>query len=133
MAKSTAHANALLDLIGDMSAHAETHVSLHTGDPGTTGANEAVDTGDSNYARVEVNAQGGAEPRWKAAASKAMANEGAITFPEGGNDQAITHFGLWDAATGGNFIRGGALDSGFTYADNVTPEFAEDALELTEA
>lgn len=133
MAKSTIHANAVLDNIGDLTIHAGTYISLHTGDPGTTGASEASGAGASNYARVQVNANGGAAPSWGAAAAAAMANVGAITFPQGGDDQVITHFGVYDAASAGNFIRGGALDSQFTYAANVTPEFAAGALELTEA
>lgn len=133
MSKSTAHANAVLDAIGDMTLHTATYISLHTGDPGTTGANEASAAGASNYARVQVNAQGGASPDWAAAAAAAMVNEGAITFPEGGDDQSITHFGVFDAASAGNFLRGGALDTGFTYGAAVTPEFADGALELTEA
>jgi hypothetical protein len=82
---------------------------------------------------VQVNAQGGAQPAWNTAASAAMDNNGAITFPQGGGDAAVTHFGLWTASTSGTFIRGGALDAGFTYGATVTPEFASGALELTEA
>lgn len=130
MAKATAHANAILNAIGDMTLHGATYISLHTGDPGTSGASEV--TGGS-YARVQVNAQGGATPRWNSAASAAMTNDGTIPFPEGGGDASVTHFGLWDAATNGNFIRGGALDSGFTYSASTTPEFADQALELTES
>lgn len=130
MSKSTTHANAVLDAIGDMSLHTATYVSLHTGDPGTTGASEV--TGGS-YARVQVNANGGASPAWNSAAGAAMDNSGAITFPEGGADASVTHFGIWDAASNGNFIRGGALDAGFTYGATTTPEFADTALELTES
>lgn len=130
MSKSTTHANAVLDAIGDMSLHAATHVSLHTADPGTTGASEVS---GGSYARVQVNANGGASPSWNAAASGGMDNNGAVTFPEGGGGASVTHFGLYDAATAGNFIRGGALDQGFTYGAAVTPEFADTALSLTES
>lgn len=130
MAKSTLHANTILAAIADMDLHAETHISLHTGDPGTTGASEAS---AGNYARVEVNARSGSSPAWDNPDSLALTHVGAITFPQGGGDAAVTHFGLYDASSSGNFIRGGELDSGFTYASNVTPEFEEGALELTEA
>lgn len=131
MAKSPTHANAVLDSFGgSTSIHASTYISLHTGDPGTTGADE-VSTG--NYARVQVNQDGTTSPYWNDAASSAMDNNGAITFPEGGGDAAVTHFGVWVGASSGTFLRGGALDTGFTYASNVTPEFATGALELTEA
>jgi hypothetical protein len=131
MAKSTAHANAVLDAIGGATTiAAQTWVSLHTGNPGTTGASEVS---GGSYARVRVNQNGSTSPYWNTAASAAMTNNGAITFPEGGGDAAVTHFGLWTATSAGTFIRGGALDTGFTYASNVTPEFATTALELTEA
>lgn len=131
MAKSTAHANAVLDAIGDGTLYATgVWISLHTGDPGTTGASEVS---GGSYARVKVNVDGETSPFWDAAASAAMTHTGAITFPQDGADAAVTHFGVYDASTAGNFLRGGALDSGFTYASNVTPEFAENALELTEA
>src|SRR5690606_40520330 len=84
MAKSTAHANAVLDAIGGgTSVAAGTYISLHTGDPGTTGASE-VDGG--NYARVQVNQDGQTGPYWNAASNGAMDNNGAVTFPEGGGD-----------------------------------------------
>lgn len=126
MAKGVAHANAQLALVTDAAAY----ISLHTGDPGTTGASEVS---GGSYARVVVNADGGASPDWDTPASAAASHTGAITFAEGGGDAAVTHFGLWTAITGGTFIRGGALDTGFTYASNVTPEFATGALDLTEA
>lgn len=129
MAKSTAHANAVLDALGDMTLHQATWISLHTGDPGTTGANEV---NGGNYARVQVNAQGGASPAWGTASNRQMTNSGAVTFPQGGGDAQVTHFGIWDAQNGGNFIRGGTCTN-FTYAANVTPEFANGAITLTES
>jgi len=79
------------------------HVSLHVGDPGKTGANELVIGTDANYVRkaaafgaatLEVSATTG-DLTWTAAA-------GATTY-------SVTHIGIWDALTGGNFILGGAL------------------------
>lgn len=131
MAKSTTHANAVLAAIGQgTGVAAQTWVSLHTGDPGTTGASEAA---GGAYARKRVNQDGTTSPFWATPASAAMVNSGAITFPEGGDGDNCTHFGLWTAVTGGNFIRGGALDASFVYGATVTPEFASGALELTEA
>ena len=131
MAKSTAHANAVLDALGGGTAmHAQTWISLHTGDPGTTGATEAT---LGAYARVRVNQDGLTAPYWNDAATSAMTNNGAVTFPEGGGDAVITHFGIWDANATGGFIRGGALDASFTYGATVTPEFANGAISLTEA
>ena len=131
MAKSTAHANAVLDALGGGTAmHAQTWISLHTADPATTGTGEVA---GGSYARVRVNQDGTTSPFWGSAAAAAMNNSGAVTFPQGGGDAVVTHFGIWDANAAGGFIRGGALDASFTYGSTVTPEFANGAITLTEA
>lgn len=126
MAKSTTHANQVLDhLTGNASWTAPASglfISLHTASPGTTGANE---TSLGSYARVAGS--------FGAASSGSAANDAAITFATDGGGAAITHFGVWDASTAGNFIRGGALSSSFTYSAAVTPEFAIGACTLSEA
>ena len=85
------------------------HVSFHHADPGQTGVNE-FSTGTGNYGRS-------AAVTWKAGTS----NDGQIevngpgtsptstaAWSNGGN---ATHFGLWDAPTGGNYQTGGLLDT----------------------
>lgn len=78
------------------------YVSLHNGDPGADGSNEL--TGGS-YARQQVNHAG-----WNAAA---VATEGSecttisdLTFSNL-LANTITHVGIWDALSGGNFLQGG--------------------------
>jgi hypothetical protein len=66
-------------------------VSLHTGDPGTTGAAEMTGTG---YARAAIT--------W--GASSAGAKQGVAakqTVPAG---KTVAYLGLWSAATGGTFL-----------------------------
>jgi hypothetical protein len=66
-------------------------VSLHTGDPGTTGANEMTGTG---YARTAIT--------WAASANGTKQGVGAKqTVPAG---KTVAFFGLWSAATGGTFL-----------------------------
>lgn len=72
-----------------------THISLHTADPGTTGASEA--TGGS-YARQPVT--------WGAAAS-GTATGGQVTFSV--NAGTYGWFGGWSALTAGTFRGGNAL------------------------
>ena len=72
------------------------YLALFVGDP--TGA--GVEISGSNYARKEV-----APTDWNAAASGAKDNGNAITFPQATDVWSasnITHFGLFDASTGGN-------------------------------
>lgn len=129
MAFSTYMANRIIDIMvngGAAPLLANTYVSLHTGDPGNTGANEATYT---SYARVAV-ASGTAG--FAVAATKTTDNENAITFPENtGTLQAVTHVGIWDAASTGNFIIGGALSGSTDIGAGGIPEFAAGDLDLT--
>ena len=72
-------------------------VSLHTGDPGTTGANEATG-GSPAYARKTTT--------WAGGASDGVVTGTAVVFdvPAG----TYTHLGFWNGAT---FIGGAALSS----------------------
>lgn len=127
MAKSTTHANQILDhLVGNSTwtAPSNLYISLHTANPGTTGASEVA---GGSYARVSTSAA-----TWDAAASGSVDNGTAITFAQGGGDAAVTHFGVWTASTSGTYLRGGTCTN-FTYASNVTPEFAAGACVLSEA
>jgi hypothetical protein len=78
------------------------YVSLHTADPGETGDNEVTGGGYSRKA-VTFNAPSGGS----------MTNAADVDFP---NMPAatITHVGLWDAASAGNFLWGGALTASKT-------------------
>jgi hypothetical protein len=95
------------------------YVSLHTADPGETGASEA--TGGS-YARQSV--------AFDAAASGATANTAAINFtlmPAA----TLTHIGVWDASTAGNFLWGGAASASRTTASGDTYQIPAGDLDIT--
>ncbi len=74
-------------------------VSLHTGDPSTTGANEATG-GSPAYARKALVF---------AAAASGTAAAAEVTFdvPAG----TYTHFGTWSAVSAGTFRGGNALSA----------------------
>jgi hypothetical protein len=100
MAFSTYLANKIIDHMLRNQAFtppAAVYLSLHTGDPGSTGASEV--TGGS-YARQAVALD--------AANAKATANTDIEDFA-GMPAVTVTHIGLWDASTNGNFLIGGAL------------------------
>src|SRR5690554_2482354 len=78
-----------------------THMSVHTGDPGSTGASEV--TGGS-YARV---AQSYGSPTAGAGDLSAAA---VFDVPEG---VTVTHWGAWD---GSNFLFGEALEQAQSFA-----------------
>lgn len=102
------------------------YVSLHTGDPGDTGVSEV--TGGS-YARVQRDAS---DANWSAgtATDGLTSNVGAITFPSPtANWGTATHFGIWDAVSGGNFLASGALTIAKTINNgDAAPSFGAGAL-----
>lgn len=114
---------------------ANVYVSLHTADPGDTGGNE-VATAGTGYARVAV---AGAAGSWSAPAdsgvAKQIANSAAIVFPNATGDWGtVTHFGIWDAASGGNFLYRGVLAVGRAIlAGDVAPQFAAGAVTISES
>jgi hypothetical protein len=68
-------------------------ISLHTGDPGTTGANEATG-GAPAYARIQTT--------WSGAGSDGVVvgSDVLIDVPAG----TYNYVGIWSAASGGTFI-----------------------------
>jgi hypothetical protein len=94
----------------DALASAAGYVSLHTADPGTTGASE-VTGGSPAYARKAQT--------WNAASGGALDNSNAPVFdvPAG---TTVTHFGLWSAASAGTFYGGNALSASEAFAAQGT-------------
>lgn len=114
MPMSTYAANKTLDfwLRGvAMVAPTAVYISLHTADPGNSGANEVSLVAWPAYIRKDPAAGGAIATGWLAAAAKATTNLLDMLWP--GNNGAgaitITHFGIWDAPTAGNFIIGDAI------------------------
>ncbi len=83
-------------------ASSATYISMHTADPGTTGASE-VTGGSPAYARKPAS--------WGTAASGTRSLSSAVVFdiPSG---VTVSHFGLWSAASGGIFLGGDNLRDG---------------------
>ena len=86
-------------------------VSLHTGDPADTGANEVT---GGNYARIAVANAGWTKTIASPTAGIASATTTAeIVFPASPATTTwsgtVTHVGIWSASTAGNFLYGGAL------------------------
>jgi len=102
------------------------YVALSTADPTDDGSGVAEPSGNG-YARVET-----AGSDWDAASGGATANANAITFPEAsGAWGTISHFALYDAATNGNMLAHGALDSSEVVTTGQTPRFSAGALDVT--
>lgn len=82
--------------------YTDTYISLHTAEPDDTGSNEV--SGGSYARQIET---------WNAAASAQITNDGEIRFDDM-PAVTVTHVGIFDAASAGNFIWQGALDSSRT-------------------
>ena len=78
------------------------YISLHTADPGTTGASEV--TGGS-YARVAAT--------WNAPSGGSVTNSNALSINLPASTTAA-YFGIWSAITVGNYYIGGALTPSVT-------------------
>jgi hypothetical protein len=104
-------------------------ISLHTGDPGLTGLNEVT---EAWYGRIQRDA---GDANWDDAVDGEAGNIAAVVFgsPTGmGGSLIVTHVGVWEAETVGNFVQGGALDNPKTINNgDAPPEFT--ALELRAA
>lgn len=104
------------------SAPANVYVSLHTADPGDTGASEHGAT--AGYTRKIIGFSG----------SGPISNAANVEFAQAtvNYSAAITHFGVWDALSSGNFLGGSALTTSRTISTGDIPRFATGALTWTE-
>ena len=94
-------------------------VSLHTADPGGAGSFELT---SGWYSRAQPT------NGWNNATINGATNNGDITFPTAsGSSLTITHVGLWDAETGGDFLIGIALDESVTVSSGVIPRILNGA------
>jgi len=100
------------------------YVSLHTADPGDTGANEL---GSSGYTRQQVS------NGFSTSTTGAVSNEAQIqwTNSSGGNWTQVTHFGVWSLSSAGTFYGGGSLTAAKTINDGDTATFAIGDLDIT--
>lgn len=92
------------------------YLSLHTGDPGITGATEGT---DGRKAITFASSSGGS-----------MASSSAQSWPSAVGGQTYAFFGLWTAATAGTYKRGGTLTS-ITPPAGATISVASGAITFT--
>jgi hypothetical protein len=99
------------------------YVSLHSANPTDTGS--GAELSGNAYARVAAT--------FAAAASGATANSAEIQFPIATPSTwtTATHFGIWDAVSGGNLLWYGALGSSVTVTAGQRATFAVGDLDIT--
>lgn len=144
MPKSTPTCNSIINLmyratpwanVADNAASSpltNTHVALHTADL-TAGTNSQAqnETAYTNYARQAVARSTG----WGAASGGATNNAATISFPQcGATGATVTHVSVGVGASGATAVwHYGALNSSLAVANGITPQFAANALTITEA
>jgi len=115
---------------GSFTKPAALHVGLFTAAPSDAGGGTEVSGG--SYARV---ARAPLDANWTAPDSTGgvTANAALITFAAPtANWGTVTHFAIFDAASGGNLITWGALSASRIINNNdAAPEFAIGALVVT--
>lgn len=112
---ATADANALISAEVRATAYtgpAVLYASLHTADPGSTGASELS---GGSYARQQVT--------FGAPSSATAASTATVSFT-GLPSSTITHVSLFDALTSGNFRQSGAMTAPVTVSAGNTLQFA---------
>jgi hypothetical protein len=98
--------NAVLNHVFGKNAYtpAAIFIGLSTSNPGEDGSGLNEPTGN-NYSRVETSAAD-----WTAASDGAVTNADGVNFAEAtGNWGTLTHFALFDAASGGHMLAYGTL------------------------
>ncbi len=78
------------------------YLSLHDADPGDTGADELTTGEDSGYARTTIT--------FVKDANNTVVSVANTTHTPTDGTNVITHIGIWDALTSGNYLAGGELD-----------------------
>ena len=122
MAFTIATANKIIDKILNATNFTEptsVYVSLHTSNPGENGASEVT---GGTYSRTVAS--------FSAGANKTTSNDVIIEF-DGMPATTVTHIGLWDAASGGNFWWGGALTASKTLTAGDTLKIPVGDLDVT--
>jgi hypothetical protein len=112
------------------------YMSLHSSNPGETGANEI--SGNS-YARAQLDpsvsnwkSTNGTTSGASSGTGGQTANAVAITFPTPtGSWGTVTHFAIWDAGSSGNPLVYGELTIPKTIDQGDTVTFGVDALTVT--
>lgn len=120
MPASTYLGNALLNLFlrgVALSPPTRVYVSLHTADPGLTGVNEVTLAAWPAYTRRDAAVGGAVGTGFSAAAGKQSWNALDLLWAanNGAAPVTVTHFALWDAATGGNCLFADVLSASKTY------------------
>jgi len=115
MSLSTTHAQNILKAVYQATSYSVStlYMSLHTADPGSTGASEVT---DAAYVRVNVTGL------FATLSGTSVSNSAQLLFQFMTTGFTATHFGFWDALAG-TWIDGFALGSSLVVPAGDRPYF----------
>lgn len=114
-------------------------VSLHTENPTDTGGGEVTTAAWPAYARVDAANGGAIETGWSVPAARGRAqrsrNNNQIIYEgmNGANPITVTHWALYDAATGGNLLCHAPLNTSRTLQPGDVFIFDRKSIDITMA
>ena len=103
------------------------YITLHSADPGTAGTNGDVTssiTNSSNRTQIASSALGSVGSA--SGGGFEITNSSVVQLTTSANNSSsitVTHFGVWDAQTGGNFLASGSLTSSVDVETGDTVQF----------
>ena len=111
------------------------YVSLHTASAGETGGNEVSTANWPAYVRKDAAVGGAIATGFAAPTDGVTTNAKQITYPgmNGASNVTVSHWALYDAATGGNLLAYGALQTARTLQPGDVFVFDIGALTVTMA
>lgn len=114
------------------SALSTVYVSLHSGDPGTAGTSNNVQTtitGSAN--RTAITTSTFSVVGAAAGGGFQITNGSSVQITTNASAGAtVTHFGVWDAVTAGNFLASGSLTTSVDVVAGDTVQFNSGALAI---
>jgi len=110
------------------------YVSLHTADPGTAGTNNDVTASIiGNSTRVGIAAANFSAVGAAGGGGFQITNSNVCqitTSAQNSSAATVTHFGIWDAATSGNFLASGSLTTNVDVQLGDTVQFNSGAMAI---
>ena len=103
------------------------YISLHSSDPGTAGTNgDVTNTITSSTNRTAISSAALSAVAGATGGGFEVTNTGVVQLTTSATNVSpitVTHFGVWDAASGGNFLASGQLTSSVDVEIGDTVQF----------
>lgn len=114
---------------------ANTYISLHTANPGEAGGSEVSTAAWPSYVRKDAEVGGAIGSGWNAPSDGSTSNAKQILYPSqnGAGSITVTHWAIYDAATGGNLLAYAPLTTSRTLIPGDVFVFDIGALTVTQS